>query len=70
VQNLRGIHRDFGAGRATTGPFCIASKTSLRNTKKEKGRRKLHVILSNMVTEIFIELEFVKTLSQLNSLSC
>jgi hypothetical protein len=44
VQNLRGIHIDFGAGRATTGPFCIASKTSLGNTKKEKRRRKLHVI--------------------------
>jgi hypothetical protein len=44
VQNLRGIHIDFGAGRATTGPFCIASKTSLGNTKKEKRRRKIHVI--------------------------
>jgi hypothetical protein len=57
---LRGIHRDFGAGRATTGPFCIASKTSSGNPKEEKRRRKLHVILSNMVTEIFIKLKSVK----------
>jgi hypothetical protein len=43
VQNLRGIHIDFGAGRATTGPFCIASKTSRKTQKKEK-KKKLHVI--------------------------
>jgi hypothetical protein len=39
VQNLRGIHRDFGAGRTTTGPFDIASKTSPGNPKEEKRKK-------------------------------
>jgi hypothetical protein len=39
VQNLRGIHIDFGAGRATTGPFCIASKTSQKNPKEDKEEK-------------------------------
>jgi hypothetical protein len=40
VQNLRGIHRHFGPGKATTGPFCIASKTSQKTHKKKKKKKK------------------------------
>jgi hypothetical protein len=40
VQNLRGIHRHFGPGKATTGPFCIASKTSQKTQKKKKKKEK------------------------------
>jgi len=38
VQNLRGNHRHFGPGKATTGPFCIASKTSQKTQKKKKKK--------------------------------
>jgi hypothetical protein len=39
VQNLRSIHRHFGPGKATTGPFCIASKTSQKTQKKKKKKK-------------------------------
>jgi hypothetical protein len=66
VQNLRGNHRHFGPGKATTGPFCIASKTSQKTQKKkkkkeeeEKKKKENSMLFFYILKKSFLNLKFI-----------